>query len=216
MKRLSALLVALVMFGICTSSYGYFLIYNLTGTIKGTDGTVDITKVTTTFRGYLVMNIDDDTNSLNDANMIIYGKDPNKHKVYVLLNANDSNEFLDSSIWYRNKRNFYELNSGSPFDFRVLMMGQIYKTSIGIGHRKDIAPALGGVITSQEGMFLGLGQELAGAGNISASLYAVATKSVNDPNNHIAPHTQSGVIDTLKEILESKERRYRAVNIPAP
>jgi hypothetical protein len=217
MKRLSAILVVLVMLGICTSSYGYFLIYNLSGTIRGTDGTVDIKKVTTPFKGYMVLNVDNDTNSFSDANMIIYGKDPNHHKVYVLLNATDSNAFLNPNILFRAKRNFYELNGGSPFDFRITMLGHVYKTNIGISHeRKDIAPALGGVITSQEGMFLGLDQELAGTGNISAMLYTIATKGVNDPNNHISPHTQSEIVDTLKEILESKERRHRAVNIPAP
>ena len=79
MKKLSAVLVILVMLGICSSSYGYFLIYNLSGTIRGTDGTVDIKRVTIPFRGYLVMRLDNDTNSLVDANMIIYGRDPNRH-----------------------------------------------------------------------------------------------------------------------------------------
>jgi len=217
MKRLSAILVVLVMLWICTSSYGYFLIYNLSGTIRGTNGMVDIKKVTTPFKGYLVLNVDNDTNSFSDANMIICGKDPNHHKVYVLLNANDSNAFLNPNILFRAKRNFYELNGTSPFDFRILMMGHIYKTNIGITHdRKYVATSLGGAITSQEGMFLGLGQEMAGTGNISASLYSIATKGVNDPNNHISPHTQSGIVNTLKEILESKERHYKALNIPAP
>ena len=110
MKRLSALFVVLVMLGICTSSYGYFLIYKLSGTIRGamynrsdtkTIGiTVDDTNaVTIPFRGLLVMNlVINDTNSLIDANMIIYGRDTNDHKVYVQLNAHDSNEFLDPFI----------------------------------------------------------------------------------------------------------------------
>ena len=126
-KKLSAVLVVLVMLGICTSSYGYFLIYNLSGTIKGTNGTVDIKRVTIPFRGYLVMRLDNDTNSLIDANMIIYGRDPNRHKVYLQLNLNDSNAFLDSYILERGKRNFYRLNGMPPFGFNSFMMGNVYK-----------------------------------------------------------------------------------------
>jgi hypothetical protein len=215
MKRLSALFAALVILGVCTSSYGYFLIYNLTGSLKGTEGTVDIKKDTTDFKGYLVLDINNDTNELADANMFIYGRDPNNHKVYVRLNASDSNEFLDASILYRDKRNFYELNGKPPFDFRIVVMGQVNRTDIGLKHAKEIAPSLGGVITNEEGMLLKPGQELTGTGNISATLYGVATRGVNDPNNNVAPHTPYGIIYTLKEIL-AKEKHCTEVNVPAP
>jgi len=202
------------MLGICTSSYGYFLIYNLSGTIKGTDGTVDITRVTIPFRGFLVMNFDNDTNSLVDANMIIYGRDPNSHRVYVQLNAHDSNEFLDAFILTQNVRNFYGLNGNSPFGFGSLIMGNVHRTNVGSGIRKDIATALSGPITEEEGIFLGLDQDITGLGNMSATLYIIATRGVNSPHNHVAPHTQDGIIDTLKVILA--EKHYKAVSIPSP
>ena len=211
MKRLSAVLVVLVMLGMCAPSYGYFLIYNLSGKIKGTDGTVDIKKVTIPFKGFLVMNFDNDTNSLVDANMIIYGKNTGRHKVYVQLNAHDSNEFLDASVLPQDVRNFYALNGNSPFGFESLIMGNVHRRTIGHALRKDIAPDLSGVITGEEGIMLGLDQDIAGVGNISATLYGVATKGVNSPDNHVAPHTQEGIIDTLKVRLA--ERHYKAVSI---
>jgi hypothetical protein len=216
MRRLSAVLVILVMLGICTPSYGYFLVYDLRGSLKGTEGSVDREKETTDFRGYLVMNIDDISNALIDANMIIYDKDPNHHKVYVLLNTTDSNGFLDASILYRDDRNFYELNGNTPFDFRIFIMGNVHNTDIGLPNNKRIAESLSGAITNEAGMLLAVGQELAGTGHISASLYTVSTKSTNNPNNIYAPWTQDKIISTLKEILEDDEKNYRPVYIPAP
>ncbi len=214
MKRLSALFVVLVMLGMCTSSYGYFLIYNLSSTIKGID---DINVVTIKFKGYLVMNLDNDTNSLIDANMIIYGRDPNGHKVYVQLNSSDSNDFLDSSTVERgNKRHFYRLNGKSPFDFDSFMMGTVRSTNIGLSKRILLAPSLKGYITGEDGIFLGLNQKIAGTGTISASLYTIATKGVNDQLDPITPRTQDGIIDALITILENNEHRYKAVSIQAP
>lgn len=240
MKRLSALFVILVMLGICTSSYGYFLIYKLSGTTRGimynrsdtyTKGiTVDDTNaVTIPFRGCLVMNLDNDTNSLIDANMIIYGRDPNNKKVYVQLNAHDSNEFLDPYTLERgNKRHFYALNGKSPFDFNVFMMGRVEKVNIGLpdANRILLASSLKGSITAENSMFLSFDQKIVGVGSISASLWTLATKGVNNPDNPdpITPHTQDAIIDAIKgidgysthsnwtPILE----HYTEVIIPAP
>ncbi|MGD0552257.1 MAG: hypothetical protein ABSB25_06355 [Sedimentisphaerales bacterium] len=235
MKKLSALFVILVMLGICTSSYGYFLVYKLSGTIRGitynrsdtnTMGIDDTNAATISFKGCLVMNLDNDTNSLIDANMIIYGKDPNGHKVYVQLNASDSNGFLDPNILTRgNKRHFYKLNGKSPFEFNVFMMGNVRSVNIGLVKRILIAPDLKGSITEEDGIFLGPDQNITGVGSISASIYTIATKGVNDLNNPdpITPHTQDGIIDALKGIGEFNHKYYdhilegyTAVSIPAP
>ena len=238
MKRLSALFVVLVMLGICTSSYGYFLIYKLSGTIRGimynrsdtyTKGIDDTNAVTIPFKGCLVMNLDNDTNSLIDANMIIYGRDPNNHKVYVQLNSNDSNEFLDPYTLERgNKRHFYVLNGKSPFDFNAFMMGHVGKANIGLpdGNRILLASSLKGSITAENSIFLSLDQKIVGVGNISASLWTLATKGVNNPDNPdpYTPHTQDGIIDALKGIGEYSNHpywtpileHYTEVSIPAP
>ena len=199
MKKLSALFVVLIMLGICTSSYGYFLIYKLSGTIRGamynrsdtkTIGIDDTNAVTIPFKGLLVMNLAldevNDTNTLIDANMIIYGRDTNDHKVYVQLNSSDSNEFLDAFILERgNKRHFYGLNGKSPFDFNAFMIGDVHSINIGLphGYRILLASSLKGSITGGYGIFLDLDQEIAEVGNISASLFTLATKGVNKPNN---------------------------------
>jgi hypothetical protein len=235
MKRLSALFVVLVMLGISTSSYGYFLIYNLTGTIRGiiynradtnTMGIDDTNAVTIPFKGSLVMNLDNDTNSLIDANMIIDGKDPNGHKVYVQLNASDSNGFLNPNILERgNKRRFYVLNGKSPFDFNSFMLGTVRNTDIGLAHRKLIATTLKGAITVEDSIFLDVDHNITGVGTISASLFTLATNGVNNLNNTfpITPRTQDEIIDALKGIGIYNNKYYNhplwdytALSIPAP
>jgi hypothetical protein len=212
MKMVSALLVVLVILGICTSSYGYFLVYDLYGTIRGTEGTVHIDKVTINFDGYLVMKFNDDTNSFEDANMLLNGKDPNHNKVYVQLNASDSNGFLDPNIWYRDVRNFYELNSTPPFDIRIVVGGNVKNKDIGLAGKKRIASSLNGVITGEDGMLFIANQELAGVGHhVSAPLYTSLTKTANNPSD---PWTQDEVVDELKHKLADKH--YLPLSIPAP
>jgi hypothetical protein len=239
MKRLSALFVVLVMLGICAPSYGYFLIYKLSGTIRGiiynrSDANTiridDTNAVTIPFKGLLVMNIAldevNDTNTLIDANLIIYGKDANNHKVYVQLNASDSNEFLNPSILERgNKRHFYVLNGNSPFDFNSFMMGTARSVDIGLAKRIILATSLRGTITAEDSVFLDLDYKITGVGNISASLFTLATNGVNDPHNHdpITPRTQEGIIEALKGIGIYNQKyfnhpleNYTALSIPAP
>ncbi|MGA2069797.1 MAG: hypothetical protein ABSG97_00460 [Sedimentisphaerales bacterium] len=213
MKMLSALFAILMMLWMCTSSYGYLLVYKLDGAIRGTEGTVDINKVTISFGGYLVMNFDNDTNTFEDANLFLKGRDPNNnHKVYVQLNASDSNGFLDPSIWYRDVRNFYELNGEPPFDFRIVVMGNVKNKDIGLAGKKRIASSLHGVITGQEGMFFAVGQELAGVGiHVSVPLYTSLTKTANKPGEEL---TQDEVVDELKNKLAHDH--YLPVSIPAP
>ncbi len=219
MKLLSAVLVILVMLGICTSSYGYFLIYNMSGVIKGTDGTIDAKKIDIHFRGYLVLNFNDDMNSLVDSNMILYGKNQQHHKVYVILNSSDVNHFLETSASFQHERNFYSLNGHQPFDFNSLVMGNTHRKDIGRdanGHNisKVITPDMSGTFTQEQGIFFDLDENIAAIGDVSVTLYGVATKGVNSPRNDVSPHDPDGIIETLKKILA--RHHYRQVNIPAP
>jgi hypothetical protein len=212
MKRLSVLFAVLAIFAICTPSYGYFLVYDLYGSIKGTEWLVDIHKETISFDGYLVMNFNNDTNTFEDANLLLNGKDPNDHKVYIQLNASDSNGFLDPNIWYRDVRNFYELKTRPPFDFRIVVRGDVKNKDIGLADNKRIASSMKGVITSKEGMFFAVDQALAGVGNyVSMSLYTSLTQTANAPGAEL---TQDEVLDELKNKMA--HNNYLPLSIPAP
>jgi hypothetical protein len=206
MKMLSVLFAALVILAASTSSYGYFLVYNLSGTTRGVE---DSNKVTIHFKGYLVMNFNNDSNSLVDSNMIIYGRDPNGDKVYVQLNASDANEFLDANILTREIRNFYALDGNLPFGFRSLLMGSVHRTTIGPANRKNIATTLSGAIRQETGIFLVLEHNLTGLGWMSASLFGSKTRLSNDPATEA---TQDTIINDLKAILDGKS--YVQLSIP--
>jgi hypothetical protein len=213
MKKLSVLLVVLVMLGICSSSYGYFLIYKLTGSVTGMD---DANKVSLKFKGYLAMSLDD-SNSLLDANMIIDGTDRHGHKLFVLLNSTDSNNFLDASVLQgSNKRNFYELHGNVPFDFNAFMEGDVKSSDIGLPKKKHVATNLSGSFAQENGILVDLNQNITGVGRLSASLYTVATKGVNDPNNGdpLTPHTMDGIVAAL--VKEIEDDHYTEVSVPAP
>ena len=66
------LVVLFVILSVCVPSYGFFLIYNVTGPVKGVN---DEAKATIPLKGYLVFQLDDIAGTLVDANLIIYGKD---------------------------------------------------------------------------------------------------------------------------------------------
>jgi hypothetical protein len=214
MKKAAMLFVVTVMLGLSSTSYGYFLVYDIWSTISGVDANDD--KETLNLKGYLVLNLDIDTDELVDANMFIYGKDPNNHKFYVLLNASDSNGFLDAGIWYRVKKNFYELNGKGPFDFKIVIKGDPHtkSSSIGLSVDKKVASSMYGVISSEVSIYLSLEQRMAATGSISASLYSTATKESNNPNNSEAPWSQDEVVDELKLILD--DRSYRQLYVPPP
>jgi hypothetical protein len=213
MKKFSALLVVLVMLCICSSSYGYFLIYKLTGSVKGMD---DANKETLNFKGYLAMSLDD-SNSLIDANMLIYDKDRHDHKLFVLLNSTDSNNFLDASVLQgSNKRNFYELHGNAPFNFDVFMGGDVKSKDIGLPKNQRIASSLKGSFAQENGILVDLNQNITGVEHFSASLYTMATQGSNDPNNGdpLTPHTLEGIVAAL--VQETEDDHYTQVSVPAP
>jgi hypothetical protein len=102
MKKLLACLVALVMFGICSSSFGdYFIIYNVSSTVKevnegGIKGAIPL-------KSYLVVRLND-ADEYVDANLVMYGKGQNKQKVYVQLDDQGGNNYIDVEIIQRSDR----------------------------------------------------------------------------------------------------------------
>ena len=61
MRKLLGLVVLLVILSVCVPSYGYFLIYNVSTTVKGADYATDL-KTTIPLKGYLVLNLDETVN----------------------------------------------------------------------------------------------------------------------------------------------------------
>ncbi len=206
MKKLPVALVMLLVLGVCAQSYGFLVVYNVASTVRGLD---DETAVTIPLKGYLVLNLDDADGDLVDANLILYGKNPAKHKVYVVLNDSDSNDFLDISM--RPQGNYQVLNfSGAGFFiFRVLSIGKVKATNVGLDEKKEIATALQGVISVFSGVLLDTSQDITATGGFVAVNWTPATKFINKEG-----WTQDQIVAQLKTDLE--DDRYNPVALPAP
>ncbi len=205
MKRAAIVIWVLGMLGMSSSSNGYFMVYKMNGSIRGVD---DVNKKDSVhFKAYLVMNFADDVNELIDANMIIYGRNSDDRRVYTVLNASDSNGFLNARVLFRNRRNFYDISGNEPFNFKFFAMGEVHKTNIGLPSREKVVSTFESEISSEDAMFLSAGERITGVGWINATMYGLATKSINDPDNDVAPKTQDGIVETLIEILEDDHYR---------
>ena len=182
MRRLLGLAVLFVVLSVSVPSYGvssnYFLIYNLSSTVKGVNNT---TPVSIPWKAYLVLSFDNSDNAV-DANMIMYGKDSNNVKVYVQLNYSDSAHLFNSdSFWQKGASkafNFYSA-SDNPFDFVGFVIGKSKATNIGLSNTKNIANSMTGTMIVWDNMLFNASDNIAGSGAVSMSLYTAATKAVN-------------------------------------
>ncbi len=186
MKRISIVLTVLIMLSMCAQSFGYFLIYNLSTTVKGADDGTGL-KSTVPLKGYLVLSLDSGGNFV-DANLILYGKDVNnplKEKKLVLLN-HDGMPILNADLWYIGETFFIELSAESPtpFDFKIMLSGKTKIREIGDTELRTAASNLKGVTIVRREMLLGPfgDQDFSGTGNASATLWMSATKFVNTNN----------------------------------
>lgn len=197
MRKILSLIVVLAMFEMCASSYGFFLIYKVSVSVKGVDDTTG-SPVSIPLKGYLVLNytLENSSYTLEDANFIMYGKNVTKSKVYVELDCATGNELLGISYWSHGAAyKFYDLSSYSPFEFEGHMFGKTKTVDIGGITLVDCATSLKGVFWVGGGMLLSSALDIAGTANISASLWTSATKSINlDP----ATWTQDAILEEIK------------------
>ncbi|MGA2678079.1 MAG: hypothetical protein ABSF37_02120 [Sedimentisphaerales bacterium] len=190
MKRLLGLAVLFVILSASVPSYGYFLIYNLSSTVKGVNNS---TPVSISWKAYLVLSFDNSDNAV-DANMIMYGKDSNNVKVYVQLNYSDSAHLFDSdSFWQKGASKAFDFWSESdhPFDFVGFVIGKSKTTNIGLSNTKNIAGSLTGTMIVWDNMLFNASDNIAGSGTVSMSLDLKTTKLVNANG-----WTQENIIET--------------------
>lgn len=201
MKKLLAALVVLIAFGICTPSYGVSLIYKLSISVKGVDDVTGLPK-SIPLKGYLLLHYTDDGQSLSfaDANLIMYGKDVTKNKVYVELDYS-GNDLLDKSIWtqgtsydFLNLWTYYD----EPFNFEGLMFGKQKAADIGGGTTLiDCVSSYKGAFWVYSGMLLDHVFDISGTGTISAKLWTAFTKKVNDDTMGLW-YTQDRILEEIK------------------
>ena len=210
MKKLAAVLLMLTIAGICSPSYGYFLIYRMSAPVKGVDGAKGKAQ-TIPLKTYMVLDIDDINESLRDANLIMYGKDSKNKKVYVELNISDSDKFTDGVKWQMGDYLFVDFwtsdDSNNPFWFEGLAFGRRKERDIGLGEKYYVAGSLKGAFMVWGFMLLDADQDIAGTCNISASLWSQKTLVAN-----FDMKTKKQIVDELITILEGQ--RYSPAILP--
>ena len=201
MRRLLALFVLSAVFGFCAPSYGYILAYKVTGKVKAVEWNVQKI-IIVSVKGYLALDIDSDSNVLNDANMVLYGKDASGNLVY-----------------YRETRNLISSAAGAdwsttagivgfdiwddcpPFNYHFMMTGTVKATDVGFGagSKKLSASSLKGSLVSWWAALLDNDQLIFGSGAATMKLDIKQTKAAN--TGSIPVHT---IISTFITSLQGK------------
>jgi len=184
MRRLTGLAVLLAVLYICTPSYGnYFLIYNVSYTVKGVNSGQP---ASIPLKGYLVANIDDSDGSIADANLIIFGKDSlnNNQKTYVQLNYQGGNSSLNIRARTYYNGNFagfdiWSYHYSADLYFEIFGVGKMVSKDIGTGLLTYVATSLKGSVSVWGNMVLNPDDDVLGTGNISMSLWLPETKYAN-------------------------------------
>ena len=211
MRKLLACLIVLVVFGICSPSFGYLLLYKVSTTVKGADDDTG-EQVRIPLKGYLLLNLDDN-NDIDDANLILYGRDTDREKKYVMLNYSDSADLLGADLWYVGDFVFVDLWGRDAFGFEIFFSGKTKLRNVGLGsdEKKSIARSIKGVTIVWDGFLLGPSddQEVSGTAKASATLWNRAIKTINDP---LDTWTQDEVGEELVTTLQ--EKGYEAATLP--
>ena len=207
MKRLLGLAVLLVFLCVSVPSYGYFLIYNLSGKVAGVN---DGVKASIPWKGYFVVKVSGQ--SIVDANLIMYGKDSAKAKVYLEFDK-DAKGVTKLTATPDELGSFPDIFltvdivvDTADFDFEGLTIGKAALVDIGTGGTQGVTKSAKGAFIVRSGKLLNSSDDITGTGTISSSLWLPATKYVNQNN-----WTPDQIINTgdshqksLTQILEAK------------
>jgi len=208
MKRLWGLAVLFVVLCVSVPSYGYYLIYNLSGAGKGVNNGVP---ASIPWKGYFVVEISG--HSIVDANLIMYGKDSSKKSVYIEFDK-DANGVTKLTATPNELGSFPNIYltidikcETADFDFEGLTIGsKAVLLDIGTGGLEGVSKGAKGALIVRQGRLLKSTDDVTGTGTISTSLWLPATKYVNQ--NH---WTLDQIINTgdshqksLTQMLEAK------------
>jgi hypothetical protein len=202
--------MVLAVLGVCAPSYGYILAYNVTGAVKALDWNSSKI-VNVSVKGYLVVDInsnDSGSNEVNDAQMVLYGKDTIGNLVYYKDSLNKSDE---GARWYTKGGvvgvDVWDHNS--PFWYEFVMTGNVKATDVGLGanSKKLAASSLSGSLITWWDRLLDSSQDLYGSGAATMMLATTQTKAANQGSLSV-----DAVISTFIAGLEAKG--YHPIALP--
>jgi hypothetical protein len=181
MKRLLGLGVLFVFLSVSVPSYGYILVYNVTGGIKAAEWNSE-KLIGVSVKGYLALDIDSDSNVINDANMVFYGKDASGKLVYYREVRNLTNS-ASGADWSTTAGivGFDIWDHCPPFNYDFMMTGAVKAIDVGFGtgSKKLAASSLKGSLVSWWAHLLDNDQLIFGSGAATMKLDIKQTKAAN-------------------------------------
>ena len=144
-----------------------------------------------------------DEGVIQDANLLIYGKDAGGWKVYYQLNNTGTNNYLAIDVFKMGNYSFIDFwtpGDGNPFYFEGFMMGKAKAKDIGEPDLWQVASSLKGSFIVWMNMLLDPSQDIAGTSNISATLDNATTKMFNSQGR-----TQDYAVEYITALLQEKD-----------
>ena len=180
MRKLLGLTVVLAALGVCAPSYGYILVYKVTGGMKAVEWNVQKKIISVSVKGYAAIDINDSNGAVNDKQMVLYGKDASGNLKYY----EDSLDEDHAGVDLYQIANVVELDVwdyNSPFYYDFVMTGNVKLTDVGLGasSKKLAASSLSGSLVTWWAQLLDSSQELFGSGAATMTLDTKQTKAAN-------------------------------------
>ena len=178
MRKLLGLTVVLAALGVCAPSYGYILVYKVTGGMKAVEWNVQKKIISVSVKGYAAIDIDDSNGAVNDKQMVLYGKDASGNLKYY----EDSLDEDRAGVDLYQTANVVEVDIwdyNSPFYYDFVMTGNVKLTDVGASNKELAASSLSGSLITWWAQLLDDNQELFGSGAATMTLDTKQTKAAN-------------------------------------
>lgn len=190
MKRLLGLSVLFVVLCMCVPSYGnHSLIYNVSGAVKGINNNAS---VSIPWKGYLVVTLSDSSAFL-DANLIMYGQNSAKKKVYIEHGYKET-DVNSLGVVHQVHDTFLTFDftcDTADFYFEGYILGKVALIDVGRPVKKLVAAKPSGTMIVRGLMIFDQDDDVEGTSAVSCSLWTAATKYVNSNS-----WTVNQIIDT--------------------
>ena len=202
MRKLLGLTVVLAALCVCAPSYGYILVYKVTGGMKAVEwnsGKI----ISVSVKGYAAIDINDSNEAIDDKQIVLYGKDASGSLNYYEDSLAKVSLFQVASVV---ELDVWDYNS--PFFYEFVMTGNVKLTDIGASSKELAASSLSGSLITWWAQLLDSSQELFGSGAATMTLDTTQTKAANQGSLSV-----DAVISAFIAGLEAKG--YQPIVLPS-
>ena len=133
MRKLLGLAVVLAALGFCAPSYGYILVYKVTGGMKAVEWNIQKKIISVSVKGYAAIDINDSNGAVNDKQTVLYGKDASGNLKYFedSLDEDQAGIYWDATSSVAGVVEVDVWDYNSPFYYELVMTGNVKLTDVG-------------------------------------------------------------------------------------